>query len=244
MSGLQLLNEFMDPATRAGAAGSQYASVPPCDIAPAGDCRPLHRHRAQRESSRRHADSAAPYLDRKVRDMPHLAEVWSYINPHMLYGRHLGYKGNFEKRLAERDAKALALFHDVTRIKEEASRFMKVRAVWQFFEAERDGNNVHLFVPSGASPVHSFQFCRQPRENGLCLSDYVLDAVDGRRDHIAIFVVTAGKDIRERSEAAKNAGEYLMAHGLQSLALETAEAGAEWLHRRIREDWGFPIRLR
>ena len=37
-----------------------------------------------------------------MRDVPHLAEVWSYINPHMLYGRHLGYKGNFEKQLAER----------------------------------------------------------------------------------------------------------------------------------------------
>ena len=30
------------------------------------------------------------------------------------------------------------------------------------------------------------------------------------------------------------------ARGLQALALETAEACAEWLHRRIREDWGFP----
>ena len=41
----------------------------------------------------------APYLDRRVRDVPNLAEVWSYINPFMLYGRHLGYKGNFEKAL-------------------------------------------------------------------------------------------------------------------------------------------------
>jgi 5-methyltetrahydrofolate--homocysteine methyltransferase len=27
---------------------------------------------------------------------------------------------------------------------------------------------------------------------------------------------------------------------LQALGIETAEAAAEWLHRRIREDWGFP----
>ncbi len=241
MSGLRVLNELMDPATRAGAMAANTARETPGDIAPALELQAAAP--GTERSAKVRVDvpiPLAPYLDRKVRDMPHLAEVWSYINPQMLYGKHLGYKGNFEKRLAERDAKALALFHDVTRIKEEASRFMKVRAVWQFFEAERDGNNVHLFVPNGTSPVHSFQFGRQPRENGLCLSDYVLDAVDGRRDHIAIFVVTAGKDIRERSEAAKNAGEYLMAHGLQALALETAEAGAEWLHRRIREDWGFP----
>ena len=61
---------------------------------------------------------AAPYLDRKVRDVPHLAEIWSYINPHMLYGRHLGYKGNFEKHLAEHNEKALELYHNVEEAQE------------------------------------------------------------------------------------------------------------------------------
>jgi 5-methyltetrahydrofolate--homocysteine methyltransferase len=78
------------------------------------------------------------------------------------------------------------------------------------------------------------------RDDGLGLSDYVLDPVGGCRDHIAIFVVTAGEGIRGRAEAAKEAGEYLKAHVLQALALETAEGAAEWLHRRMREDWGFP----
>ena len=53
---------------------------------------------------------AAPYLDRRVREIPNLQEVWSYMNPFMLFGRHLGFKGNFEKLLAERDPKALELF--------------------------------------------------------------------------------------------------------------------------------------
>ena len=73
----------------------------------------------------------------------------------MLYGRHLGFKGNFEKLLAERDAKALKLFHDVEEVKAEAARFMKVRAVWQFFEAERDGNAIHLFEPG--APARSIR---------------------------------------------------------------------------------------
>ena len=55
----------------------------------------------------------------------------------------------------------------------------------------------------------------------------------------AVFVVTAGQGVRERSEDAKQKGEFFLAHGLQALAIETAEACAEWLHRRIREDWGF-----
>jgi len=52
--------------------------------------------------------------------------------------------------------------------------------------------------------------------------------------------VTAGEGIRERGEKAKHDGYYFKSHGLQALAIETAEACAEWLHRRIREDWGFP----
>ena len=54
------------------------------------------------------------------------------------------------------------------------------------------------------------------------------------------MVVTAGACIREKSEEWKQAGEFFKAHAIQALAIETAEATAEWLHRRIREDWGFP----
>ena len=55
-----------------------------------------------------------------------------------------------------------------------------------------------------------------------------------------MFVVTAGAGVREQSEKLKASGEFFKAHGLQALAIETAEGCAEWLHRRIREDWGFP----
>lgn len=72
---------------------------------------------------------AAPYLERKVRDVPHLAEVWSYINPFMLCGRHLGYKGNFEKALLEHEPKA-EFYRFSEEVKHDAAQFMKVRAVW------------------------------------------------------------------------------------------------------------------
>jgi 5-methyltetrahydrofolate--homocysteine methyltransferase len=121
---------------------------------------------------------------------------------------------------------------------------MRVRAVWQFFEAARDGNTIHLYEPGAVEPLDTFRFGRQRREDGLCLSDYLLggeDAADDRhRDHLALFVVTAGACVRERSEEWKRAGEFFKAHAIQALAIETAEGTAEWLHRRIREDWGFP----
>ncbi|HYL73363.1 MAG TPA: vitamin B12 dependent-methionine synthase activation domain-containing protein [Bryobacteraceae bacterium] len=241
MTGLRILNEIMDPATREQVLASHIFSED--GAAPAVPSPQPAAPRTAARSSKVRADiptPAAPYLDRRIREVPNLAEVWSYINPYMLYGRHLGFKGNFEKLLAERDEKALKLFHDVEEVKIEAARFMKVKAVWQFFEAERDGNAIHLFAPGGASPIHTFQFGRQPRVDGLCLSDYILEADEGKRDHLALFVVTAGAKIREESERAKLAGEFFKAHALQALAIESAEGCAEWLHRRIREDWGFP----
>ena len=81
---------------------------------------------------------AVQYLDRKVRLVPDLREVWSYINPFMLYGRHMGFRGDFEKQFAERDPKAVELFEGMEEVKNEAAEFMKVRAVWQFFEAEAE----------------------------------------------------------------------------------------------------------
>jgi 5-methyltetrahydrofolate--homocysteine methyltransferase len=239
MTGLSLMNRLMDPAARAEVLAAHRGTVAPVAAPVQEEAPPA----TDRRSAKVRTDipiPAVPYLDRRVRDVPHLAEVWSYINPYMLYGRHLGYKGNFEQGLAERESKALELFQQVEALKQEAARFMKVRAVWQFFESERDGNSIHLFAPGQQAPLHTFRFGRQRRTDGLCLSDYILDAEEGRRDHLALFVVTAGECVRERSEEWKHAGEFLKAHAIQALAIETAEGTAEWLHRRIREDWGFP----
>ena len=61
-----------------------------------------------------------------------------------------------------------------------------------------------------------------------------------RRDHLGLFVVTAGDGVRDRADAAKQRGEFVLSHILHALALETAEAAAEWVHRHLRAEWGFP----
>jgi 5-methyltetrahydrofolate--homocysteine methyltransferase len=239
MTGLRIMNELMDPATRQTALASHVFAA----TAVAAPSAPSPIDTGTARSSKVRTDipiPQAPYLERRVREAPSLHVVWSYINPFMLYGRHLGFKGNFEKALAERDPIAMKLYNDVEHVKLEAAEFMKVRAVYRFFEAERDGNSIRLFSPGAAAPLHTFPFGRQPMPNGLCLSDYILDPKPAGRDHLALFVATAGECIRQRAEEAKQKGEFFFAHALQALALETAEGAAEWLHRRIREDWGFP----
>jgi len=230
----------MDPAKRETVLREHMASGNGFSISTTVSVAPLPK---VTRSPRVRADlpiPPVPYLDRKVRLVPDLREIWGYINSYMLYGRHLGFRGDFEKQLAERNPKAIELFESMEEVKKEAASFMKIRAVWQFFEAESEGESLHLFASGAKEPLHTFRFSRQRQGDFLCLSDYVLPARDGTRDHLALFVVTAGEGVRQRSEKAKNEGYYFLSHGLQALAIETAEGCAEWLHRRIREDWGFP----
>ncbi len=171
MTGLRLMNQIMDPAEREGLLAShRNLAAPVTEIA----IEEVPVFLSQERSAKVRLNvpiPEAPYLDRKVRDVPQLAELWSYINPFMLYGRHLGYKGNFAKDLAAGNPKALDLHAKVEELKLEAARLYEgFKAVWQFFEAEREGNAAQLFAPGEAAPIHTFYFGRQPRENGLCLS--------------------------------------------------------------------------
>jgi 5-methyltetrahydrofolate--homocysteine methyltransferase len=178
---------------------------------------------------------APPDLDRHVVDLD-LDKIWEFLNPQMVYGKHLGLKGSVKRLEAEGDPKLAKLKGMVDELKDLArGGALKARAVWRFFPAEADGNRVTLRDPGTGEPVAAWDFPRQARDGGLCLADYVLPG-----DHVALFVTTSGEGVRERVEAWKHQGEYLKSHAFAALALETAEAGAEWLHACLRKLWGFP----
>src|SRR5712691_7387225 len=205
MTGLRLMNELMNPATRETVVREHTASGNGFGVAATVTVKEIPK---VARSPRVRADLPIPpvsYLERRVRLVPDLREIWSYINAYMLYGRHLGFRGDFEKRLAERDPKAVELFENMEEVKKEAAEFMKIRVVWQYFEAEAEGNALHLFTPGGKEPLQTLLFGRQRQGDSLCLSDYVLPAQNSQRDQVALFVVTAGEGVRERSEKAKNA---------------------------------------
>jgi 5-methyltetrahydrofolate--homocysteine methyltransferase len=263
MNGLDTLNRLMDPNARAQIEADllEHEPAPKITTPRADEADP-----GERRSAHIRTDIAIPEvpdLDRHAveigghgprwledggaHDFVDLDQVWSYVNPQMLYGRHLGFKGRFGDALAAGDIKAAELAKQVERVKAECrGGAMRVRAAWRFFEAVPEGNRLHLFNAAGAdTPAVTFSFPRQHKAEGVALPDLVLPPrrdAEGRerRDHIALLVSTAGAGIRERAEEAKAAGEYLRSYALQALALETAEAAAEWVHARLRTAWGFP----
>ncbi len=246
MNGLDILNRIMDPDARARLEAELFEK----DF---GDKSPAPVVVVDETEQRSSRISLAveippvPDIDRHSLEASDLDEIWSYINPQMLYGRHMGLRGRFNDLIAAGDRKAIELEEKIERVKEECRQgAMHVRVLWQFFEAEPAGNLIRLYGGRGSSsPVESFQFPRQRKPDGIALSDFVLPPErdeQGRitkRDHIALFVTTAGEGIREVAEEAKQKGEYLRSYALQALAIETAEAAAEWIHSRLRAMWGF-----
>ncbi|MAE71954.1 MAG: methionine synthase [Gemmatimonadetes bacterium] len=174
-----------------------------------------------------------------IREIP-FDLLWSWVNPQMLFGKHLGLKGKLAELIEDGDQRAIGLDNAVREIR--SSHPPTVNAAWRFFPAGSEGDALHLFDPEGSgAPVHTFSFKRQPDGDRLCLSDLVQPiGPDGVTDHVALLVTSAGVGVRERAAELRERGEYLASHIVQALALETAEAAAEWLHARLRSAWGFP----
>ena len=164
-----------------------------------------------------------------------LAEVWQYLNPHMLYAKHLGLRGSYRKLKDAGDPRLMELEAVIARV--QAEGWIRARAIYRYFDAVSEGNSLHLL--EGGQVRATFTFPRQAAGERLSISDFVRPA-GGPPDSVALFITTAGEGVRRRADELKNAGEYLLCHSLQALAVETAEAAAEWLHRTIRERWGFP----
>jgi 5-methyltetrahydrofolate--homocysteine methyltransferase len=192
--------------------------------------------------SHEHAIPLPPDLRVHVLDNYDLEAIFSYINPTMLYGKHLGLKGNLETLLEQGDEQAVRLFKQVRTIEEGilAKNLLRARAVYKFFPAQSDGDTILIYNPTGTEVIETFLFPRQVHGDGLCLSDFVTPRATGKLDYVAMFAVTCGHGVRELSERYKQAGQYVQSHGLQAIAIEGAEGFAELLHQRLREMWGFP----
>jgi 5-methyltetrahydrofolate--homocysteine methyltransferase len=182
-----------------------------------------------------------PDLKRHVLDRLPLEDVFAYLNPAMLYGKHLGLRGNLESLLAQGDEKAKRLRERVAAVENEvlANGAMAARGVFRFFPAQSEGDTILLYGP-GHRVLESFTFPRQSTGEGLCLADFVAPRSTGVTDYVALFAVTCGGGVRELAERWKAEGRFLDSHIVQALAIESAEAFAELLHRRLREMWGFP----
>ncbi|MCK6553560.1 methionine synthase [Candidatus Binatia bacterium] len=244
MSGLDLANRLMDESRRAALADRLLAETR--HVLASGPRRSEMATGPVAAPPR----SAVPRVavvptppDLRLHAIEHydLDEVFRHINPAMLYTRHLGFKGKFEEALAAGDERARELRGQVAAVEEVmlSRPDMTARAVYRFFPAVAEGDVLLVLTSDGRNVCERFRFGRQEAPPHLCLADFVQPVDAALTDYICLFATTVGPGVRALAEQWKREGEYLKSHVLQALALESAEAFAEVLHRKIRAMWGF-----
>jgi len=125
----------------------------------------------------------------------------------------------------------------------EKEGWLNPQAVYGYWPCQSEGNELLVYDPKSIdsnvpSILQRFIFPRQEGGNGYCLADYFASKQSGKIDVVAFQVVTIGAQATERFEGLQEAGEYAEAYYLHGLAVQMAEATADYLHAHIRRELG------
>ncbi len=124
-------------------------------------------------------------------------------------------------------------------------KLLTARGVYGFFSANATGDDVELYTDCTRGDVlDRFHFLRQQanREGSepcRSLADFIAPKETGLDDHIGGFAVTSGIGLRELCDQFKARHDDYNAIMAEAIADRLAEAFAECLHKRARDDWGY-----
>jgi 5-methyltetrahydrofolate--homocysteine methyltransferase len=146
----------------------------------------------------------------------------------------------FEQRLAKMTREAAA------------KKLLNPQAVYGYFPCNSDGNDLIIYDPAPFEAARSsgsteppakveiacFSFPRQENDEYLCISDYYRPVSDGVVDTVAFQVVTVGEAATEHFDKLQAEHEYSEGYYFHGLAVQTAEATAQYVNAFIRRELG------
>ena len=170
-----------------------------------------------------------------------LNEVWKYLNKKSLFVLSWGIRGKAASKMISEPEELLEKWK--RKVIEEG--LFSPSVVYSYFKCHNQGNK--LVVESEKEGKVGFEFPRSTKSKRLCITDYF-----GKQDIVAFQAVTVGQKTVSKIEELNSNNDYTDAYYLHGLAVETAEALAEWVHNRIRSElnidknrglrysWGYP----
>jgi 5-methyltetrahydrofolate--homocysteine methyltransferase len=185
-----------------------------------------------------------------------LREIFHYINDTALF------KNQWQLKTASQEDYARLVEEKYRPIKKKleedviAAGWFEPKVVYGYFPAQGDGNDVVVYEPNrvvaglrpaqtGQSPVPTqakellrFTFPRQKEGRRLCISDFFAAPSSGKMDVLGLSLVTIGPKASVETQRLFEAGEYTRYLYLHGLSVETAEALAEFHHKKMREELG------
>jgi 5-methyltetrahydrofolate--homocysteine methyltransferase len=130
-----------------------------------------------------------------------------------------------------------------------AEKLLHPTVIYGYFPCQSEGNSLYVYeseivraegkIPEGLEPIATFEFPRQKSGRRLCIADFFAPKGSGIVDVFPMQAVTVGEFATEYAKQLFDGDrytDYLYYHGM---AVQTAEALAEWTHARIRRELGF-----
>jgi len=207
-----------------------------------------------------------PFWGVRVRKDFDLGEVFQYINDTALFKNQWQLKTASQEdyvRLVDQKFRPIK-----KQLEEEviATGVFEPKVVYGYFPAQSEGNDVIVYEPgpcgdghpskralsevegSGRSEARQkellrFTFPRQREGRRLCISDFFAPRLvegkpSGKMDVLGLSLVTIGSQASLETQRLFEGGEYTRYLYLHGLSVETAEALAEYLHKKMREELG------
>jgi 5-methyltetrahydrofolate--homocysteine methyltransferase len=192
---------------------------------------------------------------RHVASMP-LDIVFQHLSKKELYRLSWGAKHthgeDWEALEKEFDARLEQMRQEVLK-----EKWLQPQGVYGYWPSQSSGDDLILYDPAsveaGASTeIARFRFARQIKGEYICLADYFASVESGIMDIVALQIVTIGQGATLRIDRLQEEGKYSDAYFTHGLAVQMAEATADYLHNHIRRElgiandqgkrysWGFP----
>ena len=156
-----------------------------------------------------------------------LKQVWTHLNKKSLFKLSWGIKGKSNVESIDDPDKLLEEWKN--RVLNE--ELFEPQVAYGYFKCHNRHNKLIVDHPDGDELV--FDFPRSSKNKHLCLADYF-----GEDDIVAFQSVTVGKKVAEIIEKWDQEDQYTDAYYLHGLAVETAEAIAEWINLKIKDELG------
>ncbi|HXE06501.1 MAG TPA: methionine synthase [Acidobacteriaceae bacterium] len=229
---------------------AEYEAVRKSHAAPRQPLVPIEEARQRRTPIEwRAEDIAKPEFTgvRVLNDFP-LATLREFIDWSPLF-HAWGLKGIYPRILddASQGTEAKKLFADANALLDRiiGEKLLTARGVYGLFPANAVGDDVELYADASRSEPHiRFHFLRQQanREGSepcRSLVDFIAPKETGLADHLGAFAVTSGIGLDVLREQFRVANDDYNAIMAEAIADRLAEAFAECLHKRVREEWGY-----
>ena len=183
-----------------------------------------------------------------------LQEIFHYINDTALF------KNQWQLKTASQEDYARLVEEKYRPIKKKLEEdvitagWFEPKVVYGYFPAQGEGNDVVVYDPSQWSDgrprpcttgsvsqpkeLLRFTFPRQKEGRRLCISDFFAAPSSGKMDVLGLSLVTIGPKASVETQRLFEGGEYTRYLYLHGLSVETAEALAEFHHKKMREELG------